>query len=277
MLGTPVGSRGFVREKVKEKVEKIRHITGKLPLLRDPHSEFVLLRSCLSLPKVMFLLRTLDLSDSVDLMQSFDQITRGALVNILGHPVTDIQWCQAKLPVSMGGAGLIAAEDHFSVAHATSLLSSQQLIQGLLGRPEDDAQPSLPQPILDSISAKQGEEVTAESLYGVSQKAASLKVDQLNHTSLLNHFSEEGDDRETARMMSLGLPCAGSWLSVTPSPPLGLHLRPSEFVPCLRYRLGVPVFSTDGPCLLAPNPVTEWETTLLAAPNEGTALAGTTS
>ena len=35
---------------------------------------------------------------------------------------------------------------------------------------------------------------------------------------------------------------------MTPNPGLGLLLQPSEFVPALRYRLGQPVFSSNGPC-----------------------------
>ena len=55
-------------------------------------------------------------------------------------------------------------------------------------------------------------------------------------------------------MASLGLPQAGSWLSVVPSPPLGLHLRPAEFVPVLKYRLGIPVYTSAGLCPLCSKP-----------------------
>ena len=46
----------------------------------------------------------------------------------------------------------------------------------------------------------------------------------------------------------IGLPHAGSWLSVVPSPALGLHLRLAGFIPVLKYRLGVPVYSSAGLC-----------------------------
>ena len=91
-----------------------------------------------------------------------------------------------------------------------------------------------------------GEEVT--TLTGVSQKHASLKVDLRNQSLLHQHISEEGEVREIARLASLGLPHAGSWLSVVPSPALGLHLRPAEFIPVLKYCLGVPVYSSAGLC-----------------------------
>ena len=77
---------------------------------------------------------------------------------------------------------------------------------------------------------------------------ASLKVDLLNQSLLLQQVTEEGEAREIARMASLGLPHAGSFLSVVPSPSLGLHLRAAEFIPVLKYRLGIPVYSADGPC-----------------------------
>ena len=69
-----------------------------------------------------------------------------------------------------------------------------------------------------------------------SQKAASVKVDLLNQSLLLNQL-QEGNARDLARLSSLGLKYAGSWLSVVPSPALGLHLRPAEFVPIVRWTL----------------------------------------
>ena len=50
----------------------------------------------------MFLLRSLDTTPYGDLLEEFDSITRGALSTILGPPVSDLQWEQAKLPVPMG-------------------------------------------------------------------------------------------------------------------------------------------------------------------------------
>ena len=115
----------------------------------------------------------------------------------------------------MGGLGLRAAADHASVAHATSLLSSHSMVLKLLKRAEeepasaattrqDNNLPNLPQPLLDDISARQGEDIATECLIGVSQKAASLKVDLFNRSLLLNQL-QEGEVRDVARLSSLGL------------------------------------------------------------------------
>ena len=190
VLGAPVGHRAFTRAKLEERVEKVRQITELLPLLEDPHSEFVLLRSCLALPKVMFNLRAVNTMDHQDVLVQYDSITRGALSRILGTPVSDLQWAQSKLPVAMGGLGLRAATDHASVAHATSLLGAHSLAHDLLGqgaRPPNSQNepggqasnpqgelplPRLPLPLLQDITAKQGEEtlVTVNRYLGCLKK-----------------------------------------------------------------------------------------------------------
>ena len=51
-LGAPVGSQVFVHSSVKKRVDKVGTLLDSLPALENPHAEFVLLRSCFSLPKV---------------------------------------------------------------------------------------------------------------------------------------------------------------------------------------------------------------------------------
>ena len=184
----------------------------------------------------MFMLRAVNTAHHQEQLSEFDSIIRGALSCISGN----------KLPWLLQRVGLAFAQLLIMHRRHMLYLAAQPLLDGLLGEDEED--PSLPQPLLDLISAKTGEEASVESLTGVSQKMASLKVDLLNQSLLLQKITEEGEVREIARMASLGLPHSGSWLSVVPSPALGLHLRAAEFIPILKYRLGIPVYTCDGPC-----------------------------
>ena len=58
----------------------------------------------------------------------------------------------------------------------------------------------------------------------------------------------EEEERERARLLSLTLDHTGDWLYTPPLKALGLHLRSPEFVLALKYRLGMPVFDSAGPC-----------------------------
>ena len=106
LLGAPLGSEDFVRRGVEEKINKIEEITAQRPNLQDPHTEFVLLRACLALPKIMYTLRTVDTTCHGHHLRKLDRQTREALTGILGVPLGQRQWDQAKLPVVLGGLGL---------------------------------------------------------------------------------------------------------------------------------------------------------------------------
>ena len=64
-------------------------------------------------------------------------------------------------------------------------------------------------------------------LESLSQKAVSLKVDLQNLDNLKEETAQGARVREVARLASLGLPRAGSWLNSNPIPALGLKLRPN--------------------------------------------------
>ena len=111
----------------------------------------------------------------------------------------------------------------------------------------EELQGALHPELLAAVSEAQGEEVREADLVGLTQKQMSLKVDLEAQRQLLQGIGEE-EDREKARLASLGLQHAGDWLNTPPLKALGLHLRAAEFVMVAKYRLGLPVFDTAGPC-----------------------------
>ena len=248
LLGSPIGCQEFVREALETKVAKVREIIELLPTIEDPHLEFVLLRACLSLPKISFFLRTVNTMPFPQLLLEFDLLQREALSRILGTGLSDLQWHQAQLPVSMGGLGLRGACHHASSSYASSVLSTCSQARALQGRQNDASPLSLPPDVLDDLSHHLGEQASVETVWGSSQKALSLKVDLQRQTLLQGQVEVLGNVREKARLASLGLHHAGAWLTVVPSRSLGLHLQPVQFVFAVKYRLGCQVYEEDGPC-----------------------------
>ena len=82
----------------------------------------------------------------------------------------------------------------------------------------------------------------------MTQKQMSVKIDLHQQQLLVQQVDQQGGDRERARLASLSLRHAGDWLNTPPLTALGLHLRAAEFVLAVKYRLGLPVFNTEGPC-----------------------------
>lgn len=170
-------------------------VIEKLPLLHDAQLEYVLLRSCLSLPKMMYTLWTTDPTNHQLCWHKCDDFCREVLTCILGRPLDDIQWRQAQLPLGLGGLGLGAASDHAPAAYTTSLLSSQDLKLRILSSTEEESPANVHAALLTYLGAKMGEEASLDSLIGVSQKAVSLKINLTNLQLLSKYIYGLGEVR----------------------------------------------------------------------------------
>ena len=211
--------------------------------------EFSLLGNCFALPKVIFALRTTSPSVStVEIWKNFTGSSRQVLSRILGQNLSDLEWNQAKLPVSMGGLGLRSPADHASAAYLSSIIQARDLLKEIVRRDEtapksDDALQHFSQLLNDEAT------FSLEHLQSESQKTMSHRIDSKLKDDLL---SELGGNRDKARINSLSLPHAGDWLNSIPSTILGLHLKPCEFRLAALYRLGAPIFSSEGKCPACP-------------------------
>ena len=108
----------------------------------------------------------------------------------------------------MGGLGLGCARDIAPAAYTTSVLIAQDLKLSFLGRTEEDCPGNIQPALLAYLSAKMGEEVTIDSLTGVTQRAISPTINLHKLQLLNNHIDGLDNVREKARLTSLGLPHA---------------------------------------------------------------------
>ena len=115
-LGAPIGNEDFTAMNITERVDKVKTILETLPSLEDGHFEYVLLRSCFSMPKMTYLMRTTVPSSNLSVWKRFDGEIREALGRLLGNNLEEKAWEQAKLPVSMSGLGLRSTAEHSSIS-----------------------------------------------------------------------------------------------------------------------------------------------------------------
>ena len=90
LLGFPIEQAEFVRNAIESQINKVDEIINKYNLLDDAQSEFCILRSCLSLSKVMYLLQTTDRSLVKISWSHFNGLIHNALGNILSLPLSEL-------------------------------------------------------------------------------------------------------------------------------------------------------------------------------------------
>ena len=187
-------------------------------------------------------MRTVDHRAHKSLMQRFDEAIRRCFERIIGTSLSNHQWAQATLPVSMGGVGLRSALLHSAGAFTSSYCDSSSIIEDIIGK----TKPFQDEELLSLINSLAGEQYSMESIQLASQKSISHAIDNKFEKEIVHNVE---DTRVKARLKAVSMKHAGDWLNTVPVKALGLHLRPLEFITAIKYHLGVKVYPAAGPCI----------------------------
>ena len=116
-------------------IERLRHL--------DAHTSIFLLRNCLWLPKLQYLLRAAPLYRQALLLENLDAVLQSALISISNVRLTGTSWQQAVLPTRYGGLGLRRLVDVALPSYVASLHLCLQVISSCL--PSAMTSPQAPQ------------------------------------------------------------------------------------------------------------------------------------
>ena len=246
LLGCPIGPSSFCEEVLQDRVERIRESLGVLRDMHDSHLETSLLRSCLALPKLSYILRTCPPSSIINAAAGFDAAIKEALESILGDPLTEWSWIKGSQPCSRGGINLRSASLHAPATFLASVSHSQALVESMLGQAVGPSPHSSSTVAVLSATASRPDWQCLEDIdVPLHQHSLSVTIDEALHQHLL---LTAPSTRARTLALSSALPEAGDWLNGVPSATLGLHLQDQEFRCCLRYWLGVPLHSSPYSC-----------------------------
>ena len=220
LLGAPIGDIPFSRDAVEDRIGKIAEIFDRLHEINDAQTEFALLRSCFSLPKLTYCLRTCDPAHLLPSYTKFDSLQISTFSQLFGRPLDSEAKAQAFLPVKNGGVGLRSAVQHSSAAFITSNLESRHVVSKVLS----------PHVTLRSLHNAFSllQKYTGNASF-TSEELLPPNSTQHSLSSEINSFSwknlhAKASPRNSARLLSLSLPHSGDWIDAIPSPSLGLHL-----------------------------------------------------
>ena len=102
LLGCPIGPPSFCEAVLANRVASIKESLLELHYMEDSQLETALLRSCLSLPKISYVLRSVPPSHIPQALAAFDMCIREGLEAILGGPCSEWSWTKATLPNNQG-------------------------------------------------------------------------------------------------------------------------------------------------------------------------------
>ena len=172
---------------------------------------------CGCFPKLVHLAKTTP-TLIFEAFQQFDTDVKRGLSSCIANCITDSAWHQAQISLSRGGLGLLSLSKLSCVAFIAAFCSSgfaasenSHLIQAV-ARFNGLVPPSNATTVTSLVASPP------------SQRSLSVKLDHFDFQILF----DQSLLADKARLLSVSVPHAASWLSVIPSVGLGLYLNPDE-------------------------------------------------
>lgn len=231
LLGAPVLGDTALNYCLTKKVDDLKRATKRLQLL-ESHDALFLLKNCLSIPKMTYILRTSVASDSHQL-DTFDKTMKEALSNVINVDLNNFQWLQATLPTRYGGLGIRSAVDLASSAFLASATQTLELQSRILPERlhciEDHA-------LVKALSCWQKHAETEPPITnrGKQRQWDSFIIERKFNDLILNASSDE----DKARLLSAKAPHSGDWLHTMPITSIGLRLSSEQIRCAVALRLG---------------------------------------
>ncbi|XP_063366199.1 uncharacterized protein LOC134654659 [Cydia amplana] len=231
LLGSPIFEESFP-DYIQNSVSKFQDNSHRL-LEISPHYALSIIKFCLFIPKLTYVLRCCPLWKNQDLLSRVDDLIKNNLERVLNIKFSDRSWCQGSLPIRHGGLGIrtmsgVALPAFLSSVHSSlgligKILRTNYEISGL-----EDAKNAW-------LCACPGQDIPEhpESQRNWDDPVCKLALDTL--------LDQCGGAAERARLLAVGTREAGHWLRAHPSPKIGTFLEPNTLRLSICLRLGIPV------------------------------------
>ena len=231
ILGAPIGDYLHCSKFIAGRCAESRKLLSGLVDVAavDLQVAVSLLRMCGSFCRMVHIARVTPPSLATDALRSFDEEVKQCFVMCSAINVTNDAWSQAQLGLKFGGLGLRSLSHHAAAAFIASLSFSG------FGK-------------ADNVHLKQAVAMFNTQVSPFNAITVSSALESPIHQKVLSgliqtqHFHillESSSPANRARLLSVAAPHASSWLSVVPSPGLGLHLESNEFQMAIRWWLGL--------------------------------------
>ena len=231
LLGAPL-FHSALSSSLRSKIHVLERLTSRLECLHA-HDALFLLKNCLAIPKLMYLLRSSPAWQASEDLEAFDAVLYQSIQSICNINLDSATWLQATLPTSKGGLGIRRASDVALPAFLASCHSTQELVNAVLPEGEPDTE-SLLQDAMDCWEEKVDQSPPCTEY----RKKQSSWDDPLVEQTFNSLLAATVDPSSKARLLATATKESGAWLNVLPAAHLGTKLDDDSIRIATGLRLG---------------------------------------
>eukprot|EP00884_Botryococcus_braunii_P022649 jgi/Botrbrau1/9068/Bobra.0376s0038.1 len=234
-------------------VDAVAASLQRLPILRNPQAELLLLRSCLGTCKVVFTARTMPPAAAAQALVTFDMLQTQVLESIVtagGGGFGPLQQTLAGLPIAQGGLGVTKATSLLPYAYLASVTQTAPLQDRLLGTSTAPLVPAALAAKADYCAlVPDFDAALFEDPDFVRSKVQARLSKPLSHRAYREVLDDPApSDRDRAVLQSFTQPGASDWLLDLPVPHLQQTMPPESFRCRIQYQLLIPIFHPGSQC-----------------------------
>lgn len=231
LLGSPLHESGM-ENFARQKFEKIFVLINRLPSLQSHYAYFIL-KNCLAIPKLVYLLRCTPLWKFRDLLKEMDLKMKGALESIVNVEMNTHQWIQSTLPVNYNGLGIRSLLEISLPAYLASVNGVKDIVSTLINiRDYESDIPFVTEALVSWGNINIGNLP--------ENRKSQFLWDQINIKRMVSEL-EFPNQIEQFRFELLRNKISGAWLNVVPSPNIGTFLNNDVIRTCIGLRLGTKI------------------------------------
>jgi hypothetical protein len=201
------------------------------------HDALFLLKNCMSIPKLGYILRSSPCASHPQLIR-YDETIRNILTSSLNIVLSDQCWTQASLPVRWGGLGVRSAVSLAPSAFLASAASTADLQTLLLPAQLH----MIPDTALESsLVAWRSNSNTSVAVPDQPSSSQQRAWDDICCQVVLDALLNSADVTSKARILAASSPHSADWLNAIPLSSIGLKLDDSSTRVATGLRIGAPL------------------------------------
>ena len=230
----PILNEQALDEALQIKVDELYKAINRFKLFRA-HDALVLLKNIISIPKLLYLLRTSNCYNHPLLLQ-FHTILKSGLSTTFNIDFDETQWIQATLPVNDGGLGIRCANTLATSAFLASAALMHSIQQSILPSSHNQV-PYQDLVSIEAIWSSLSPVNTPDQPVQCFQKAWDSPI--VKKLSPANHAFATSDVDRARLKAACAHPLSGDWLQAPPIASVGLLLSVEEIHLAVAYRLSL--------------------------------------
>ena len=251
VLKSPIGTHRFLTENVDQRIMALLPKFSDILDLEDAQVSLMLLRSCLGICQVNYLIRTVPSAATMRGMARYDRMVYAAVNALVGGTLPAHTFQELQLPVRpLGnnthtlGLGLTSAVKCAPAAYLSSLTQTRALTNDMVSGttpwklPEHWHAINAHRMLINTSTPTDAPALS--ELEATTEPPTQRKLTEMIHKRTWERLPR-GDTRTQAFRATMQLPGSKDWINAPPSPSLGTYVPNRDFRAWLKFYCRIPI------------------------------------